>query len=218
MRVAIIGATGYVGTAITEEALRRGHDVTAIVRTVTRLPAHPHLEPHALDVHDVPALARALAGHEAAVHAFSPGRGRTDPDIFERFVAGHRAILAASEQARVPRLLCVGGAASLLTRAGIPLLDSPEFPAQFEPARDAIRGTRELYYLLKETQGLDWVFLAPSCYLVPDERRGHYRAGGQHLLYDADGVSRIGLADYAVAMLDELERPAHHRERFTVGY
>jgi uncharacterized protein len=188
------------------------------VRTVARLPSHARLAPRELDVHDVPALAATLAGHEVAVHAFSPGRGRTDSDIFERFVAGHRAIIAAAEEAGLRRLLCVGGAASLLTREGIPLLDSPEFPAQFEPARNAIRGTRELYYLLGEARGLDWVFLAPSCFLVPEERRGHYRAGQQHLLYDTDGVSRIGLGDYAAAMLDELERPAHHRERFTVGY
>jgi uncharacterized protein len=219
MRVAIIGATGYVGAAITEEALRRGHDVTGIVRTVGRLPAHPHLEPRALDVHDVPALTAALSGHPVAVHAFSPGRAHvTDPDIFERFAAGHRAILAAAARAGVPRLLCVGGAASLLTREGVPLLDSQEFPAQFEPARDAIMGTRELYYLLQKSRELDWVFLAPACFLVADERRGRYRTDRQHLLYDADGVSRVGLADYAAAMLDELERPAHHRERFTVGY
>lgn len=218
MKLAIIGASGYVGAAITKEALDRGHEVTAIVRNLAPLPAHPRLNPVAVDINEVPLLAQALAGHEVVVHAYSPGRGRTDPDIFEIFVAGHKAILAAVREAGIKRLLCVGGAGSLRTKDGIPLLESPEWPKEFDPYKNSVLATRELYYLLQKTEGVDWVFLAPSSMLTPGPRTGTYRTGRDDLLYDESGQSHISTADLAVAMLDEMERPAHHRERFTVGY
>jgi uncharacterized protein len=218
MKVAIIGASGYVGSAICAEALARGHEVTALVRDVARLASHPHLSPVSIDINDASSLAAALVDHPVVVHAFNPGRGRTDANVFDAFVAGHRSILKAVQNAGVERLLCVGGAASLKTRDGVPLIDSPDWPREFEPFRDSVRGTRELYYLLQETQGIDWVFLAPSAMLVPGQRTGLYRKGIDHLIYDGDGKSWISTADFAVAMIDELENPAHHRKRFTVGY
>lgn len=218
MKIAVIGATGYVGGAIAQEALDRGHAVTAISRRPSEEARTGRLHPVAADIDDTAALAAALRGHDVVIHAYNPGRGRTDPDIFDLFVAGHKAILRAVEEAGVQRLLCVGGAGSLLTREGVPLLDSSEWPKEFDAYKDGVRGTRELYYLLKETSGVDWVFLAPASILTPDGRTGSYRVGKDHLLYDANGESRISTQDYAVAMIDELERPAHHRERFTVGY
>jgi uncharacterized protein len=112
----------------------------------------------------------------------------------------------------------VGGAASLKTASGQEYLDSSEFPADFAPFKPGIRGTRELYYLLQKEPHLDWVFLAPSVRLLPGTRTGKYRVGTDHVLYDTSGNSTISLEDYAVAMVDELEQPQHHRERFTVGY
>ena len=163
-------------------------------------------------------LAKILRGHDVVISAFNPGRGAAGPEVFHKFVRGHRAIITATKKSGVKRFLAVGGAASLKTPAGIEFLDSPEFPAAFEAFKPGIRGTRELYYMLKQEPGLDWVFLAPSVMITPGQRTGKFRLGKDHVLYDEKGASRISLQDYAVAMIDELEHPQHHHERFTVGY
>lgn len=218
MKVALIGATGFVGNRILSELLQRRHLVTALVRNPETLPAHASLTPKKVDVLRTDELAQALAGHDAIVSAFNPGRQSLAPDIFEQHVAGHKAILAAANKSGVKRFLAVGGAASLKTRSGQEYLDSPEFPAEYEPYKPSIRGTRELYYLLQKEPHLDWVFLSPSVRVTPGTRTGKYRVGADHVLYDANGNSAISLEDYAVAMVDELEQPHHHRQRFTVGY
>jgi putative NADH-flavin reductase len=219
MKLALIGATGFVGAKVRDEALARGHEVTAIVRAPQALPTHPRLTAIRLDVHDADALAKALAGHDAVISAFNPGRMTAGGDeVTQAHVAGHTAILAAVKGSGVKRFLAVGGAASLKTPDGLELLDSPAFPKEYEPFKGGIRGTRALYYLLREEPELDWVFLAPSAFLLPGERTGRFRLGKDNLLVDADGQSRISLEDYAMALIDEAERPAHHRERFTVGY
>jgi uncharacterized protein len=219
MKVALIGASGFVGSKILAEALLRGHHVTAIVRNPDKIQPHKNLTIAKVDVHDVGALAKALAGQDAVISSYSPGRSATpDPDAYEKFVRAHRAIIAATKQAGVKRFLGVGGAASLKTPAGIELLDSPEFPSAFEAFKPGIRGTRELYYLLKAEPSLDWIFLAPSVQIVEGERTGKFRVGKDQVLYDPAGVSKISLQDYAVAMIEEFERPQHHNERFTVGY
>jgi putative NADH-flavin reductase len=219
MKVALIGATGFVGAKILEEALARGHKVTAIVRKPEALPGSPAITPVELDIHDVDALAKALSGHDAVISSFNPIRGVPGGDeLTQLHVAGHKAIIAAVKTSGVKRFLAVGGAASLKTDEGVELLDSPGFPKEYEPYKGGIRGTRALYYLLKEEPELDWVFLSPSAFLQPGERTGKFRLGKDDLLVGADGQSRISLEDYAMAMVDELERPAHHRQRFTVGY
>jgi putative NADH-flavin reductase len=219
MKIALIGATGFVGARVLEEALDRGHQVAAIVRKPEALPNRGGITPVKLDIHDVDALARALAGRDAVVSAFNPGRGTPGGDeVTAQHVAGHKAIIAAVKRSGVTRFLAVGGAASLKTDEGVELLDSPGFPKEYEQFKGGIRGTRALYYLLREEPELDWAFLAPSAFLLPGERTGRFRLGKDHLLTDAEGLSRISLEDYAVALVDELERPAHHRERFTVGY
>jgi len=218
MKVALIGASGFVGSRVLAEALQRGHSVTAIVRHPEKVAAHARLAVHAVDVLKVDELAKSLAGHDVVVSSFNPERGSHAPDIYERHVAGHKAIIAAVKKSGVTRFIAVGGAASLKTASGQEYLDSPEFPADYAPFKAGIRGTRELYYLLQKEPHLDWVFLSPSVRLIPGTRTGHYRIGKDHVLYDAQGVSAISLEDYAVALLDELKQPQHHRERFTVGY
>jgi len=218
MRIALIGGTGYVGSKILAEALRRGHNVTAIERHPLRLAPRRNLRIKKADVLHREPLARILARHDVVVSAFNPKRATPGPEVFHRHVRGHRAIIAAAKRSGVKRFLAVGGAASLKTSSGIEFIDSPEFPAAYEPFKGGIRGTRELYYLLKKENGLDWVFLAPSVMIAPGARTGRYRVGTDHVLYDEAGQSRISLQDYAVAMLDEIEHPKHHRERFTVGY
>lgn len=218
MKVALIGATGFVGSKILAEALRRGHKVTAIERRSRRLVPHPNLIVISADVLQRDELAKILRGHDVVISAFNPARGAAGPEVFHKFVRGNRAIITATKKSGVKRFLAVGGAASLKTPAGIEFLDSPEFPAAFEAFKPGIRGTRELYYMLKQEPGLDWVFLAPSVMIAPGQRTGKFRLGKDHVLYDEKGASRISLQDYAVAMIDELEHPQHHHERFTVGY
>ena len=218
MKVALIGASGYVGSGVLAEALQRAHSVTALVRHPEKLTAQPRLNVQQIDVLKVDEHAKALAGHDVVVSAFNPERGSQAADIFEKHVAGHKAIIAAVKKSGIARFIAVGGAASLKTASGQEYLESPEFPAEYVPFKAGIRGTRELYYLLQKEPHLDWVFLSPSVRLTPGTRTGRYRVGKDHVLYDAQGVSAISLEDYAVALLDELEQPQHHRERFTVGY
>jgi putative NADH-flavin reductase len=219
MKIAVIGATGYVGRHLVQEALARGHDVTALSRHAEILPEQPGLQRINHDLlQDARATGARLSGHAAILYAYNPQRGSTAPDIYQQHVRGHQALLDAMAYSDCKRLLCVGGAASLKLASGEEFIDTPQFPPQFEANKPSIRGTRQLYYLLQEHSELDWVFLSPSALLVEGERTGRYRTGTDYLLYNSDGLSTISLQDYAVAMLDETEKPAHHRQRFTVGY
>jgi uncharacterized protein len=212
MNIALIGASGYVGSALLDEALRRGHHVTALVSNPARLAARAGLTIVALDVTDSTALAARLQGLDAALSAFS---GHAQPDVRAYYLRGMRAIVAAAKQARLPRLLVVGGAASLEVAPGRILLDTPEFPA---PWRETAAGARDALHLLRAEATLDWTMLSPSAHLEPGPRTGRFRLGSDQLLVDANGKSHVSLADYAMAMIDELEKPAHSRARFTVGY
>jgi putative NADH-flavin reductase len=218
MKVALIGASGFVGSKILAEALHRGHEVTAIVRHPEKIQPDKNLNTKKADVLDVDELAKLLAGHDVIVSAFNPARGVAGAHVYDLHVQGHKAILAAANKSGAKRFLGVGGAASLKTPEGIELIDSPQFPAAYEQFKPGIRGTRELYYLLKQEPSLDWVFIAPSVVIAPGERTGKFRIGKDHVLYNDNGESKISLEDYAAALVDEMERPQHHRERITIGY
>ncbi len=206
MKIAIIGATGLVGSKLLSESLDRGHEVTAIVRNPERLPTHPKIRPAKGDVTSPAELASLVAGHDVVVSAFNPG---TD----ERG-AGTQSIIKAVKRSGVKRLLVVGGAGSLEIAPGKRLVDQPDFPAQWKDG--ALRTAAFLDQLRGETE-LDWAFVSPAAMLVPGERTGRYRVGRDQFMTDGDGESRISLEDYAVAMLDEIERPQHHRKRFAVA-
>ena len=212
MNIVLIGASGYVGSALLEEALARGHQVTALVGHPEKLAARPQLTALKTDALDTATLAGQLRGHDAVISAFS---GHAQTDVYDYYLRGMRSIIAATRASGVPRLLVVGGAASLEVAPGVQLLDTAEFPAQW---RETAAGAREALNLLRAEEELDWTFLSPSAYLEPGARSGQFRLGGDQLLIGADGQSRISLQDYAVAMIDELEKPAHSRRRFTVGY
>lgn len=219
MKVALIGASGFVGSKILAEALTRGHHVTAIVRNPEKIQiADKNLTVRKADVLHVDELATILAGHDVIISAFNPARGVAGEHVYELHVTGHKAILAAATKSGVKRFLGVGGAASLKTPEGIELLDSPQFPAAYVPFKPGIRGTRELYYLLKQQPALDWVFIAPSIVIAPGARTGKFRVGKDHALYDEKGESKISLEDYSAALVDEMESPKHHNERITIGY
>ena len=213
MKIALIGATGYVGAALLEEALNRGHRVTALVRHPEKLAQHANLDAQQADVHDVAALAEQLRGHDVVLSAFNPGWGLAD--IREQFIAGSRAIIGATKAAGVERLLVVGGAGSLYVAPGQQLIDTPNFPAEY---KEGAEGARQALNLLRDEQELQWTFLSPAALLQPGPRTGQFRIGGEQLLMDGDTPAPISVADLAVALLDEAEQPQHIRQRFTVAY
>lgn len=213
MKIALIGASGFVGSAVLSEALQRGHSVTAIVRHPEKLPRHEPLTALKADAYDADAIARAVAGHDAVVHAFNPGWG--EARIRELFIEGSRAIFAGTRQAGVKRLLVVGGAGSLYVAPNLQLIDTPDFPAEY---KEGAEGARQALDLIRQEQDLDWTFISPPALLEPGERSGRFRIGGDQLLMSGDQPARISVADLAVAILDELEQPQHLRQRFTVGY
>lgn len=212
MNIALIGASGYVGSAILQEALARGHRVTALARHSSKIPAHAQAIRIDLDVFDTAALVQALRNHDVVISAFS---GHAHTDVLHDYLRGFRSIIQASKEAGVPRLLVVGGAGSLEVAPGVQLIDTPDFPAEY---RATAEGARQALALLREEKALNWTLLSPAAMLEPGVRTGRYRAGKDRLLTDASGSSRISTADLAVAMLDEIEKPSHPRERFTVAY
>lgn len=212
MKIAIIGASGYVGSAILNEALRREHDVTAVVQNVGKVAARSGVTPVAVNVLETAALARALFGHAAVISAFS---GHAQTQVREYYVRGLRSIIDAVKQANVPRLLVVGGAGSLNVAPGVQLVDTPQFPPKWKGTAE---GARDALAMLREEDELNWTMLSPSAQLEHGVRTGKFRLGTDELLVDAQGKSHLSVEDYAVAMIDELERPAHPRQRFTAGY
>lgn len=213
MKIALIGATGFVGSAVLSEALQRGHQVTAIVRHPEKLPQHASLTAVKGDAYDDDAIAQAVTGHDAVVHAFNPGWG--EAKIRELFIEGTRAIFAGVRQAGIRRLLVVGGAGSLYVAPNLQLIDTPDFPAEY---KEGAEGARQALNLIREEQGLDWTFISPPALLEPGARSGRFRIGGDQLLMSGEHPARISVADLAVAIVDELEQPRHIRQRFTVGY
>jgi len=215
MKLAIIGATGFIGSKVLDEAVNRGHVVTAITRSPEKLPQHERITPARADVMDTAALTELLRGHDAIIHAYAPGRGLEAQETKDKLRAGTLSIIAATKAAGVKRLLAVGGAGSLEIRPGVAHFDTPEFPPQFQ---GGARATAQIKELLKAEKDLDWTFLCPSTSIFPGERTGKFRLGGDALLIGDDGQSRISVEDYAVAMIDEVENPKHTGHRFTVGY
>ena len=207
MKLALIGATGYTGSRIRDEALARAHLVTAIVRDSAALPQHPRLTACALDVADTPRLRDAIADNDAVVSAFNPGKDEAGE--------GTRSILAAVRACHGLRLLVVGGAGSLEIAPGKRLVDQPDFPAQW---KDGALKTAALLEALRGDPALNWTFISPAAQIFPGERSGRYRIGGDQLLTDERGDSRISVEDYAAAMIDEAESGTHLRQRICVAY
>ncbi|OFW61922.1 MAG: 3-beta hydroxysteroid dehydrogenase, partial [Actinobacteria bacterium RBG_16_64_13] len=192
MKIALIGATGFVGSRLLTEALERGHEVTGIVRHPDRLRVQGGLTAKKGDVLDQEGLAALLAGHDAVISAFSADRDA--PDVYQGMVEGATAIIAATKKAGVKRLLVVGGAGSLEIAPGQQAIDQPDFPPEWKPGAT---GTRQFLYLLREEPDLDWTFLSPASLLQPGQRTGVFRLGGDRLLKDVEGQCRISLEDYA---------------------
>lgn len=213
MNIALIGATGFVGAPVLAELLARGHRVTALARTPSKIAPQPGLSVVAADALDAAQVAQAVAGHDAVISAYNPGW--SEPQIHDLFLQGSQAILDGVKQAGVPRLLVVGGAGSLYAAPGLQLVDTPEFPAAYKQGALA---ARELLNRLKTETALDWSFISPPIALAPGERTGHYRLGADDLLPgQGDQPAGISVPDLAVAIVDEIEQPRHAQRRFTVA-
>ena len=216
MKIALIGATGFVGTPLVAELLQRGHQVTALARNPAKLAAQPNLATKAVDVNDADAVAAAVKGHDAVISAFNPGWD--EPDLYAKFMRGHDAIVAGVEQSGVKRFLVVGGAGSLFVAPGVQMVDTPEFASHVPPnIIPGAKAARDALTTLRGNASLDWTFLSPPAMLAPGERSGTYRVGGEELLMAGAAPAGISTADMAVAIADEIEAPKHVRARFTVA-
>ncbi|CAN7560301.1 NAD(P)-dependent oxidoreductase [Acidovorax sp. LjRoot194] len=213
MNIALIGATGFVGSAVLDELLQRGHRVTVLARNPGKLTARERLTVVVADAQDAAQIAQAAAGHDAVVSAYNPGW--TVPDIHDQFLKGTRAIIDGTKQAGVRRLLVVGGAGSLFVAPGVQLVDTPDFPAEWKQGALA---AREALNWIRTENTLDWTFLSPPILLAPGERTGKYRLGTEAPLMNGEAPGGISVTDLAVAIADELETPRHVQQRFTVAH
>ena len=203
MKVALIGASGNIGSQILAELRARGHSVTAIARNPEKIAPAAGVTAVGADVADEKALAAALRGHDAVISAVR----------FRNF--DPRVLLGAIKTSGVKRLIMVGGAGSLEARPGVQLIDTPDFPEAHKPEAGAGRSALNA---LRAESSLDRTFLSPSAVIAPGARTGKFRLGKDAVLIGTDGKSRISIPDYAIALVDELETPRHIRQRFTVGY
>lgn len=214
--VLLIGATGFVGSAILSELVARGHKVTAVARNTDKVLKNANVTAVKADVADVEAIAKLAEGKDAIISAYNPGW--TNPDIKKLIETNYPKILQAAKQSGVGRLLIVGGAGTLFVKPGLRVVDSGAIPAEI---MDGVRPLGDFYLnTLTKEDGIDWVFLSPAgTFDEKGERTGKFRLGKDDLIIDPKtGGSHISVQDYAVAMVNELETPQHHKERFTLGY
>lgn len=201
-KIALVGASGNAGSRILKELSDRGHQVTAIAHAPEKIASLPNVVARKGDVFDQAALSELLKGHDAVIS--SVHFTASDP----------LKLIEAVRASGVQRYLVVGGAGSLEIAPGQRVVDLPDFPAAYKA--EATKGA-EFLDLLKQEKQLDWTFLSPSAEFVPGERTGKFRIGKDSLLSNDEG-SRISFEDYAIALVDEIEKPQHSRQRFTVGY
>ncbi len=216
MKVALIGASGFVGSAVLHELLQRGHQVTAIARNTGRVAPADNLELVSANVLNEVEVKEAVAGHDAVISTYNAGW--TNPDLYNEFLKGAKAIQEGVKQSGVKRLIVVGGAGSLFIAPGQQLVDTDAFPAEWKPGALA---AREYLNMIRNENELDWTFLSPAVEMhqgTSGVKRGTYRTGLENPVFDANGRSIMSVEDTAVAIVDELETPKHIRQRFTAAY
>ncbi|MFG2245578.1 NAD(P)-dependent oxidoreductase [Spirillospora sp. NPDC048823] len=207
MRILLIGATGMIGRRVADEARRRGHEVTGVTRSGNEGTARA-------EARDTEAIAALAKGHDAAVLSVPPPRDGSETT--GPLLATTRGVLDGLRRADVRRLIVVGGAGSLEIAPGVRLVDTPGFPAEYES--EALAAAEQLGVIRAEAGDLDWTYISPAAVIEPGERTGEFRLGGDRFLSDADGNSAISAEDYAIALVDELEKNNAVRQRITVAY
>ena len=217
MKIALIGASGFVGTAILKEALDRGHQVKAIVRNPENITIKDdNITVIKADVLDQAQVTAAVVGSDAVVSAYNPGW--SNPDIYEEFLRGSQSIQAGIKASGVKRYIVIGGAGSLEVAPGLQAVDTPDFPAAIKPGASA---ARDYQAIIKKEQDLDWTFFSPAFEMhqgTSGIRKGTYRTGLDNPVCDENGRSILSVEDLAMAIVDELENPKHIKERFTAAY
>lgn len=213
MKIALIGATGFVGSAILNELADRKHEITAIARTPKDTANAKWI---AADIFNVDALAEILKGHDAVVNAYNPGW--TNPNIYDDFLAGSQAIQEAVKKSGVKRFITIGGAGSLYVAPDLQAVDTPDFPKEIYPGANA---ARHYLNIIKEEKDLDWAFFSPAFEMhagTKTGRTGKYRLGLENPVFNDEQRSILSVEDLAVVIADEVETPKHHQVRFTAGY
>jgi hypothetical protein len=209
MKIVVYGATGNSGSEIVKELLRRGHTVVGVARNVDSLKSQPGVTAKTDDLSNVDTIASIVKGADAVVSAYQPPADKTDAlvDVTKRQIE-------AVKKAGAPRLLVVGGAGQLEVAPGVTLIKSGYLPAEYIPiATSHEKAAQEL-----KNSDINWTYLAPGAFFVPGERTGKYRTGTNNMVADEKGESKISFADYAIALVDEIEKPKHERQLFSVGY
>ncbi|PZX94407.1 NAD(P)-dependent oxidoreductase [Flavobacterium aquariorum] len=213
MKIALIGATGFVGSNILNELSSRNHDITAIAR-------NPKKETNAnwvsVDIFDTDALAEILKGNDAVINAYNPGWA--NPNIYEDFINGSKSIQEAVKKSGVNRFITIGGAGSLFVAPNLQAVDTPDFPKEYHAGATA---ARDYLNILKKEKELDWAFFSPAFEMhqgITTGRTGKYRLGLENPVFDENQRSILSVEDLAVVVADEAENPKHHQIRFTAAY
>ncbi len=215
-KVAVIGATGFVGTQVVKELANRGYFVNALARNTSKIEESENVKAIAVDVYNTSELSEILKGNDAVISAFNPGW--TNPNIFEDFLKGAESIEKAVEESGVKRFITVGGAGSLYIAENLQLIDTPEFPAEIKPGAEAARQYLEI---IKKNENLDWTFFSPAIEMhqgTAGVRKGTYRTALENPVFDESGRSILSVEDVAVALVDELENNQFVKQRFTAAY
>ncbi len=213
MKVAIIGATGFVGSTILNEISNRNHDVTAIARNPKSDEKTNWVK---ADVFNAAELAETLKGNDVVISAYNSGW--TNPNIYDDFIAGSKSIQEAVKKSGVKRFITIGGAGSLFVAPNLQAVDTPDFPKEYHAGASA---ARDYLNILKEEKDLDWAFFSPAFEMhqgITTGRTGNYRLGLDNPVFDANNRSILSVEDLAVVIADETENPKHHQVRFTAAY
>ena len=212
MKIALFGL-GMIGQRVAIEALNRGHEVKGIVRDPASVQfSDPRLTIVQGTLSDLDGVVQAITGYDVVINATGPRHDGSDNP--ETYLSNAHTLIEGLKRAGVQRLLVVGGAGSLEVAPGVQLVDTPEFPEAWKAGASALRDALPIY----RAANLDWTFLSPAAMIAPGERTGNYRTGNDQLLTDDKGNSNISAEDYAVAMVDEIEKPRFIRRRFTIAY
>ncbi|PJJ09061.1 hypothetical protein CLU83_2381 [Flavobacterium sp. 1] len=213
MKIAIIGATGFVGSAILNELADRNHELTAIARTPKDTPEAKWI---AVDIFNTDSLAEILKGHDVVVNAYNSGW--TNPNIYDDFIKGSKSIQEAVKKSGVKRFITIGGGGSLFVAPNLQAVDTPDFPKEYYVAATA---ARDYLNIIKQEKDLDWAFFSPAFEMhqgITTGRTGKYRLGLENPVFNDEQRSILSVEDLAVVIADEVETPKHHQVRFTAAY